>query len=292
MFKAVKSPCLVPFNGTFRVKNAATSPKPVAGSNQQFKKQLNDLIEQLDEQQRILYAHDRHAILLIFQGMDTAGKDGTIRAVMRGIDPAGCQVISFKQPSLEELDHDFLWRTTRRLPGRGSIGIFNRSYYEEVLIVKVHPELLNNQKLPAGMDTKNIWNHRYKSINAFEKHLARNGTVILKFWLNISHQEQLIRFLSRLEEPHKHWKFSETDVKERAHWESYMDAFELALNATSKPWAPWYAIPADNKDYMRFCVADIIVKSLRSLDLNYPRVSAADKKRFVRMRRILRQEKD
>ncbi len=292
MFKAVNNPYLVPFDGTFRVKNAATSPPSNANGNQQCKQLLNDLVEQLDELQRILNAHDRHAMLLIFQGMDTAGKDGTIRAVMRGIDPAGCQVMSFKQPGHEELDHDFLWRTTKHLPRRGSIGIFNRSYYEEVLIVRVHPDLLKNQKLPADMDMQNIWDHRYKSINAFEKHMARNGTVILKFWLNISCKEQRWRFLSRLDEPHKHWKFSESDVKERGHWKSYMEAFEQALNATSKPWAPWYAIPADNKGYMRFCVADIIVKSLQTLDLHYPKVSAADKKRFDKVRKILQREKD
>jgi polyphosphate kinase 2 (PPK2 family) len=195
MFKAIDSPYLVPFNATFKVKKAPTTPPDTSGDKKQNKEMLNDCIEQLDQLQRILYAHDRHAILLIFQGMDAAGKDSTIRAVMRGIDPAGCQVFSFKQPSNEELDHDFLWRTTIRLPERGRIGIFNRSYYEEVLIVKVHPELLDHQKIPCDMDMQDIWQDRYKSINGFEKHLASNGIVILKFWLNISREEQrLMKF--------------------------------------------------------------------------------------------------
>lgn len=292
MFKAIDSPYLVPFDNTFSVKKSPTVPPPVNADKKQYKKLLNDRIDQLDQLQRILYAHDRHAILLIFQAMDTAGKDSAIRAVMRGIDPTGCQVFSFKQPGPEELDHDFLWRTNKCLPERGRIGIFNRSYYEEVLVVKAHPELLEYQKLPADMDTHNLWGHRYKSINALEKHLARNGSIVIKFWLNVSKTEQRWRFLSRLEEPEKHWKFSESDVKERAHWKSYMDAYESALNATSKPWAPWYAIPADDKDFMRLCVADIIVKNLQTLDLHYPKVSAADKKRFDKMRRILRKEKE
>ena len=292
MFKAIDNPFLVPSDGTFRVKKAITKLPARQGNKKSYKKLLNDYVDQLDQLQRILYAHDRHSILLIFQAMDAAGKDSTIRAVMRGIDPAGCQVYSFKQPSSEELDHDFLWRTTKCLPERGRIGIFNRSYYEEVLILKVHPELLKQQKLPRDIDMQNFWDHRYKSINSFEKHLARNGTVILKFWLNVSWQEQRKRFLSRLDEPEKNWKFSESDVKERAHWNDYMDAYETALNKTSKPWAPWYAIPANDKSFMQQCIAEIIVKSLSTLDLHYPKVTATEKQRFDKMRKYLQKEKD
>jgi PPK2 family polyphosphate:nucleotide phosphotransferase len=237
----------------------------------------------------MLYAQDRYAILLIFQAMDAAGKDGTIRAVMSGINPAGCQVFSFKQPSAEELDHDFLWRTATRLPERGRIGIFNRSYYEEVLVVKVHPQYLDAQKLPENADLKNIWQQRYQSICDHEKHLARNGTVILKFWLNVSHEEQRRRFLARIDEPEKNWKFSTGDVNERQFWPEYMAAYEAAINATSRPWAPWYAIPADDKPFMRMCVADLIVESLKKLNLAFPKVDAKEKARFAEMRAMLTQ---
>jgi PPK2 family polyphosphate:nucleotide phosphotransferase len=292
MFKAIESPYLVPFDETFKIRNADTGPSADHDKKKNHRKKLADCVEQLDQLQRILYAHDRHAILLIFQAMDAAGKDSTIRAVMSGVDPSGCQVFSFKQPSSKELDHDFLRRAAIRLPERGRIGVFNRSYYEEVLIVRVHPEILKNQKLPEDTDWENIWQHRYQSINSFEKHLARNGTVILKFWLNISREEQRRRFLSRLDEPEKNWKFSAGDVKERQYWNDYMEAYEAALNATSKPWAPWYAIPADDKGYLRQCVAEIVVDSLASLDLNYPKVAAEDLDRFEEMRNILRQEKE
>ncbi len=183
--------------------------------------------------------------------MDAAGKDSTIRSVMSGINPAGCQVFSFKKPSTTELDHDFLWRTNKSLPERGRIGIFNRSYYEEVLVVRVHPEILNYQNLPDAIEYKNIWQERYESIQDMEKHLARNGTIILKFWLNVSKDEQKNRFISRIDTQEKQWKWSSADLKERAHWDEYMQAYEEALNATSKPWAPWYAIPADDKPYIR-----------------------------------------
>jgi PPK2 family polyphosphate:nucleotide phosphotransferase len=223
--------------------------------------------------------------------MDAAGKDSTIRAVMSGINPAGCQVYSFKQPTPEELDHDFLWRTTRCLPEKGRIGIFNRSYYEEVLIVRVHPQFLDNQKLPDPVVPDKLWKERYESICDHEKHLARNGMVILKFWLNVSKEEQRQRFLSRLEEPHKNWKFSEADLKERQFWPEYMQAFEDTLNSTSKPWAPWYAIPADDKPYMRLSVAEIIVESLKSLNLKYPTVNDLEKRRFLELTKRLKQEK-
>ncbi|MEE9411867.1 MAG: polyphosphate kinase 2 family protein [Methylococcales bacterium] len=288
MFQAIKSPYLVPHTGKFKHSNAATKPPKDVASDKKLEKRLGKLVDQLADLQRIFYAHDKHALLLIFQAMDAAGKDGTIRSVMSGIDPAGCQVYSFKQPSQEELDHDFLWRTTRCLPERGRIGVFNRSYYEEVLVVRVHPEYLKNQNIPNSCDTDNVWEHRFESIREHEKHLAQNGTVILKFWLNVSKEEQRQRFLSRLNEPEKHWKFSANDVKERGFWDQYMDVYQHALRKTSKPWAPWYAIPADNKKYMRVCVAEIIVDTLKSLKIKYPEVGKKDKARFKEMRESLK----
>ena len=212
--------------------------------------------------------------------MDAAGKDSTIRSVMSGINPEGCQVFSFKKPSTTELDHDFLWRTNKSLPERGRIGIFNRSYYEEVLVVRVHPEILNYQNLPDAIEYKNIWQERYESIQDMEKHLARNGTIILKFWLNVSKDEQKNRFISRIDTQEKQWKWSSADLKERAHWDEYMQAYEEALNATSKPWAPWYAIPADDKPYMRYSVAKIVKKSLESLDLKYPNLGDEEREKL------------
>jgi PPK2 family polyphosphate:nucleotide phosphotransferase len=252
-----------------------------------MKRQLAKSVSRIDELQRIFYAHDRHSVLLVFQGMDTAGKDGTIRAILQGVNPAGCQVFSFKQPTPEELDHDFLWRTSRRLPERGRIGIFNRSYYEEVLVVRVHPHYLGSQKLPADVDLETVWADRYASIRQHEEHIARNGTVVLKFWLNLSREEQRQRFLARLEEKEKHWKFSVGDIRERGFWDEYMTAFETALAETSRPWAPWYAIPADNKSYMRLCVADILARTLESLDLHYPKVDAKKLEEFEDIRQRL-----
>lgn len=219
-------------------------------------------------------------MLLVFQAMDAAGKDSTIRAVMEGINPAGCQVFSFKQPTSRDLDHDFLWRTSYSLPERGRIGIFNRSYYEEVLIVRVHPEILESQKLPDAVTLDTIWEERFESIRDLEQHLARNGTITLKFWLNVSKEEQKARFLCRLEVPEKQWKFSNSDVRERRFWDDYMQAYEASLNATSRPWAPWYAISADNKPYARACIAEIIVEALGSVGLEYPHPSAADRASF------------
>jgi PPK2 family polyphosphate:nucleotide phosphotransferase len=245
-----------------------------------------------------LYAHDRYSVLLIFQALDAAGKDSTIRKVLTGVNPAGFQVFSFKAPGAEELDHDFLWRTARRLPERGRIGVFNRSYYEEVLVVRVHPEFIRGQKEfirgqklpdPPG-DMQAFWNDRYASIVDHEAHLARAGTVVLKFWLNVSKDEQKARFLSRLDEPEKNWKFSVGDVKERGHWDEYMQAYDQMLKATSRPWAPWYAIPADDKPFMRRTVADLIVQNLQSLDMDYPQVDPKEKERFDEMRMILDQE--
>lgn len=290
MFEAVDSTCLVPFDGSFRVSRSPTLPAEAPGPRE-HRRRLERLVGELDELQRRLYASDRHAVLLLFQAMDAAGKDGTIRAVLSGVNPAGFQVCSFKQPSAEELDHDFLWRTAARLPERGRIGVFNRSYYEEVLVVRVHPELLGAQKLPGAVDPRGIWRERFDSIRSHELHLARNGYVILKFWLNVSREEQRRRFLSRIDEPRKNWKFSPGDVAERRLWKDYMRAYQEALNATSRPWAPWYAVPADDKPAMRLQVAQIVVDSLKRLRPAYPRVTKAQQAQFRKMRLLLQRER-
>jgi len=267
MFEAQDSKYLVPFDGAFKVSESTTAAH-ATGDN--LKKGLKKSTKRLDQLQRLLHADNRHSVLLLFQAMDAAGKDSTIRAVMRGINPAGCQVFNFGKPSTLELDHDFLWRTSKRLPERGRIGIFNRSQYEEVLVARVHPSILDGQSLPGPIDLNSIWDERLESIRHQELHQARNGMVILKFWLNVSKEEQKARFLSRLAEPEKNWKFEYGDIVERRYWDDYMHAYEEALNATSRPWAPWYAIPADNKPYMRACVAEIVVEALSRLGLQYP----------------------
>ncbi|HNP36770.1 MAG TPA: polyphosphate kinase 2 family protein [Woeseiaceae bacterium] len=282
MFKAPDSPYLVPYDGSFKVADAATA---AAAKGRRYKGEYRrHLREEMKRLQRILAAGDRRALLLVFQAMDAAGKDGTIRAVMQGVDPSGCQVHSFKRPSDLELDHDFLWRTSCRLPERGRIGIFNRSQYEEVLVVRVHPKILASQKLPGEIDLDTIWDDRLRSISEQEAHLARNGTIILKFWLNVSKDEQKKRFLARLNDPTKNWKYEPADVRERRYWDAYMQAYEQALNATSRPWAPWYAIPADDKKYMRARVAEIINQTLESIGLRYPEPTAADRKEFAESR--------
>lgn len=286
LFQAQPDEFLVPYDGSFRLAETPTLV-PVDDGKKKLKKRLNELTDELDEISRMLYAEDKHSLLLIFQAMDAAGKDSTIRAVMTGINPVQCQVFSFKQPSPKELDHDFLWRTTLCLPERGRIGVFNRSYYEEVLIVRVHTEILESQKLPFVPELDELWEERFQSIRDHEKHLARNGMVILKFWLNVSREEQRKRFLSRLEEPKKHWKFSVRDVEEREHWDAYMHAYEQSLNATSRPWAPWYAIPADNKPFMRVKVAETILQTLQSLPLSYPPMNARAKRNFETMYTML-----
>jgi PPK2 family polyphosphate:nucleotide phosphotransferase len=278
MFEAPVTEYLVPFDGTFRVSESSTSA--ITGGhrhNGAHRKQATNALKKL---QRVLAAGDRHAVLLVFQAMDAAGKDSTIRAVMQGVDPSGCQVFSFRRPSSLELDHDFLWRTVRCLPERGRIGIFNRSHYEEVLVVRVHPQLLASQRLPGEVNLETIWKERLRSIREHEEHLARNGTVILKFWLNVSRDEQKRRFLARLDNPDASWKFEPQDVIERRHWDSYMAAYEGALNATSRPWAPWYAIPADDKRYMQARVAETIIGALESIGLRYPEPSAEDRGSF------------
>ncbi|MEJ2146645.1 MAG: polyphosphate kinase 2 family protein [Acidobacteriota bacterium] len=290
MFKAVKNPFLVPYDGSFRVKEVSTEPPDRDRHKIRNKKRLRKLVGQLDQLQRVLYADDSFAVLLIFQALDAAGKDSTIRAVLRGVNPAGCQVFSFKQPTAEELDHDFLWRTHSHLPERGRIGVFNRSYYEEVLVVRVHPEFLDQQRLGIRPGRKRLWEERLESIRNHELHLARNGTIILKFWLNVSREEQRKRFLSRLEEKSKNWKFSESDVQERGFWDRYMKAYEEALRATSRPWAPWYAIPADDKPFMRTTVARIVAQSLRRLPLRFPDIGADKLAEFERIREHLESE--
>ena len=289
MFEAVSNPYLVPFDGSFR-HSAVPTKRDDRPKKKKLKAELAKEISRLQALQRMFYAHDRHALLLVFQAMDAAGKDSTIRAVMSGINPAGCQVFAFKKPSPEELDHDFLWRTNRCLPERGRIGIFNRSYYEEVLVVRVHPEILEFQKLPDVSEPPRLWEERFESIAEMERHLARNGTVIVKFFLNVSREEQRQRFLARLNEPEKNWKFAAGDVEERGHWDKYMTAYQEALNATSRPWAPWYAIPADDKPYMRLAVARTVRQTLESLAMEYPKVNAEEKARFEAMRRLLENE--
>jgi PPK2 family polyphosphate:nucleotide phosphotransferase len=237
------------------------------------RKRLQEFVDELAEAQKLLWASDTHSLLLIFQALDAAGKDGTIKHIMSGVNPQGCQVFSFRQPSPEELDHDFLWRASRALPERGRIGIFNRSYYEDVLVVRVHPEFLDKQQLPSGTPRgAKLWKQRYEDINSFERHLDRNGTKVLKFFLHVSKDEQRRRFLSRVDHPNKYWKFSPTDLRERAHWDEYMNAFEAALTATSTASAPWYVIPADHKYIMRTLVAGIVVRAINGLDLSYPTV--------------------
>jgi PPK2 family polyphosphate:nucleotide phosphotransferase len=248
-------------------------------------------IQWLAEEQDKLYAQDRYSLLLLFQAMDAAGKDGTIRHVLSGVNPQGCQVYSFKQPSMEELDHDFLWRCQKCLPERGRIGIFNRSYYEEVLVVRVHPELLGRQKLPPGHVTRGIWKERLADIAGFERYLVRQGTTVLKFFLHISRKEQKRRFLQRLEQPEKNWKFSPADIGERRYWDDYMAAYEDAIRRTASRGAPWYVVPADNKWYTRLVVAAAIVEALWKLDLAYPGIDEARRKEIATARRSLMREK-
>jgi len=258
-----------------KLKECPTKVKPFCDSKGQYQKLLQEHVEKLSSLQQIHYASSRYALLLIFQGMDAAGKDGIIRHVMSGLNPQGCEVFSFKQPSAEELMHDFLWRTTCRLPERGRIGIFNRSYYEEVLIVRVHPEILRNQRLPEKLlDEKNIWNGRYQSIVDLEKHLDRNGTRIVKFFLHLSKEEQRRRFIERIDEPDKNWKFSLADFNERKYWKHYQKAYEACLNATSTDHAPWYIVPADDKETARLIVSQIVLDGLTGLMMAYPKITA------------------
>jgi len=265
-----------------------TIVKPFFKSQKHYKKLLQQHVEELSEQQRLLYASDSYALLLIFQAMDAAGKDGAIAHVMSGVNPQGCQVFSFKHPSATELDHDFLWRTSQCLPERGRIGIFNRSYYEEVLIVRVHPEILRNQRLPEPLpDGSTIWKERYRSIMDLENHLYRNGTRILKFFLHLSKEEQRKRFLARIDEPEKNWKFSLTDIYERKFWNQYMTAYEDCVAATSTDHAPWYVVPADDKENARLIVSRVILDALDGLEMTYPRTTANRRRELKAIRRKL-----
>ena len=268
-----------------------TKVKPFYKSKKQYHKLLEQHIDQLRTLQRIHYASDSYSLLLIFQAMDAAGKDGAIRHVMSGVNPQGCQVFSFKHPSAEELDHDFLWRTTACLPERGRIGIFNRSYYEEVLIVRVHPEILSSQNLPDSLSNpKTIWKDRYRSITEFEAHLHRSGTKVVKFFLHISKDEQRKRFLDRIDEPGKNWKFSLADIHEREYWDQYMEAYEECLNATSTDDAPWYAVPADDKHNARLIVSQIVLDAFESLEIAYPMVSEERRSELKSIRSKLEKE--
>ncbi len=282
-------------SGDFRVREGdeieleqwPTLVSPVYRTTAQYQDLLSKHVKELSAQQELLYASNRYAILLIFQAMDAAGKDGAIAHVMSGVNPQGCQVFSFKHPSAAELQHDFLWRTTRDLPERGRIGIFNRSYYEEVLIARVHPQILRGEGLPGKLHEKTIWHDRYRSILNLERHLDRNGTRIIKFFLHISKEEQRKRFIDRIDRPEKNWKFSLADVEERGFWNAYMQAYEKALSATSTKHAPWYVVPADDKRNTRLIVSRIVLDTLDALELSYPKTSAARRRELRALRKQL-----
>ncbi len=280
----------------FRVKNGQrvkldrwpTKVRPFYRSKKHYEKLLEEHVDAMSRLQDLLYAHNRYALLIIFQAMDAAGKDGAIKHVMSGLNPQGCQVHSFKQPSSEELQHDFLWRTTCRLPERGHIGIFNRSYYEEVLIARVHPEVIDGQRLPPELSGgDNFWSHRYRSIVDLEKHLHRNGTRVIKIYLHLSKGEQRRRFLARIDEPGKNWKFSLSDLAERRRWDDYRDAYERCLGATSTKAAPWYVVPADDKENARLVISQIVLEELQSLKMQYPQPSADRRKELKSIRKVL-----
>lgn len=276
----------------FKLNQYSTKPSPGIESEDKpsVKSTLEQGIHAMATMQDILYAQDRWSLLVIFQAMDAAGKDGAIKHVMSGINPQGCQVSTFKVPSDEDLDHDFLWRCTKKLPERGRIGIFNRSYYEEVLVVKVHEEILKKQKLPEKRVTKKIWEERYKDIRNFEKYLNQNGTVIIKIFLHLSKEEQKNRFIERIEDPSKNWKFSPNDIKERAHWDRYMETYEKMIQETATKESPWYVIPADNKNFARMVVASAIINALDQMDLQYPTVSPEKIEELQKAKIILMQE--
>ncbi|HEY5523565.1 MAG TPA: ADP-polyphosphate phosphotransferase [Desulfuromonadaceae bacterium] len=271
-----------------KLKKWRTRITPCYKSKEQYQEILSEHIEELSALQTLLYSYDRYSVLLIFQAMDAAGKDGAIKHVMSGVNPQGCQVFSFKQPSAEELDHDFLWRTTHRLPERGRIGIFNRSYYEEVLIVRVHPEILHAQGIPEELlGEKTIWEERYRSIVDFEKHLHRNGTRIIKFFLHLSQDEQRKRFLERIDKPEKNWKFGQGDIEERKLWKDYMKAYEACLNETSTTHGPWYVVPADDKETARLITSQVILDTLKELKMSYPEPTKARRKELLSIRKLL-----
>ncbi len=278
----------VPQGESVKLKEWPTRVKPFYKSKKRYHKLLEEYVDETSSLQRLHYASNRYALLLIFQGMDSAGKDGAIRHVMSGVNPQGCQIFSFQQPSSEELEHDFLWRTTRHLPERGRIGIFNRSYYEEVLVVRVHPEILDSQRLPHQLpDAKTIWLDRYRSIMDLEKHLHRNGTRIIKFFLHLSKDEQRRRFLDRIDEPEKNWKFSFADVRERKSWPLYQQAYEECLSATSSATAPWYVVPADSKKNARLIVSQVLLDTFNELEMAYPKTTAKRRRELKSIRKQL-----
>jgi len=289
--KHIAAHCRVDRPGTFRMKNCQSDDTFGISDRAEVDVQAEKNVETLSQFQEKLYAQSEWSVLLILQAMDAAGKDSTIKHVLTGVNPQGCQVFSFKAPSAEELAHDFLWRCSRCLPERGKIGIFNRSYYEDVLVVRVHPEYLGRQRIPERLVTPQIWKHRFEDINAFERHLARNGTLILKFFLHVSFEEQRERFLKRLSQDSKNWKFSPDDISERALWNKYMAAYEDMIRNTSTPHAPWYVIPADHKWSMRFAVSRVIIDALGELGLTFPKVPPTQRRRLGEVRRILEAEK-
>jgi PPK2 family polyphosphate:nucleotide phosphotransferase len=271
----------------FKLKDYDTADTGHWRSKEHAEEAIQKGITRMADLQDMLYAQDRWSVLLIFQAMDAAGKDGVVKHVMSGVNPQGCQVYSFKAPSEKELQHDFLWRTTIDLPERGHIGIFNRSYYEEVLVVRVHKDILQNERMPDSLVTKQIWDERFEDIHAFERHLARNGTVIRKFFLHLSKKEQERRFLARLEQPEKNWKFSAADIREREFWDDYQNAYEDMIRKTSSRHAPWYVVPADHKWFTRLVVSAVIVETLESLKLSYPKVDAAKRKELEEAKKLL-----
>jgi PPK2 family polyphosphate:nucleotide phosphotransferase len=281
----------VPQGKKVNLQKWPTLVHPVYKSKKKYHKILKEQVEELSSLQRLHYASDRYSLLLIFQAMDAAGKDGTIQHVMSGINPQGCQVFSFNPPSAKELDHDFLWRTSQCLPERGQIGIFNRSYYEEVLIVRVHPEILQSQKLPDDLlEKKTIWEDRYRSIVDLEKHLYHNGTRIIKFFLHLSKEEQRQRFLTRIDELEKNWKFSVADIEERKFWDQYMQAYEVCLSATSTKNAPWYVVPADDKENARLIISEIIIDTFKALNMSYPETSSKREQELLLIRKQLEKQ--
>lgn len=285
------APYCVAKGGDFRLKDYETNDTGDVKDKQHSQRIIDNRAGLLNNLQEKLYAQDRWAMLLIFQAMDAAGKDAVIKHVMSGVNPQGCEVHSFKAPSTEELDHDYLWRAHSRVPARGKIGIFNRSYYEEVLVVRVHPNILGDQKLPDPLITKHIWEQRFEDINAFERYLARNGVVIRKFFLHVSKKEQKKRFLERLEDAKKNWKFSMADVKERDYWKDYQEAYEEMIQNTATKHAPWYVVPADNKWYTQLIVASAVITALEELDLSFPEVDKEKKKELDTVRDSLLREK-
>ena len=274
-----------------KLKNWPTKVKPVFSSKEEYKELLEKHVKELSSLQQLLYGANRYALLIVFQGLDAAGKDGAIRHVMSGVNPQGCEVSSFKQPSADELEHDFLWRSTQRLPERGRIGIFNRSYYEEVLVARVHPEILVGEGLAEELrDEKDIWDERYRSIVELEGHLDRNGTRIVKIFLHMSKEEQRKRFLERIDDPDKNWKFGTADIHERKYWKSYTEAFEACLRATSTRHAPWYAVPADDKENARLIVSQIVLDALGELKMSYPKTTAKRRQELKAIRELLVKE--